>query len=112
MQRAYRDRLADLLPRLDDYLDGGVGPEIVVVTGMMLCVPVPDAPPDFAKKVEATLLGQVPEIADQVCDGMLVTGAAVPLENCDGFGGPGDVVGFIGHASPRLHSRSTMNTDF
>jgi hypothetical protein len=29
---------------------------------------------------------------------MLVTGAAVPLKNRDGLGGPGNVIGFIGHA--------------
>jgi hypothetical protein len=29
---------------------------------------------------------------------MLVTGAAVPLINRDGLGGPGNMVGFIGHA--------------
>jgi len=32
---------------------------------------------------------------------MLVTGAAVPMKNRDGVGGPRDVVGFIGHASHR-----------
>jgi hypothetical protein len=40
----------------------------------------------------------VSEIANQVCDGMLVAGAAVLLKNRDGLGGPGNVVGFIGHA--------------
>jgi hypothetical protein len=59
---------------------------------------VADASPDLAKKVEAALLGQMSQIADQVCDGMLVTGAAVPLKNRDGLGGPSNVVGFIGHA--------------
>jgi hypothetical protein len=54
---------------------------------------------DLAEKIEATILRQVPEVADQVCNGMLVTGAAMPLKNVDGLGGPRDVVGFIGHAS-------------
>jgi len=35
---------------------------------------------------------------------MLVTGAAVPLKNRDGVGGPRNVVGFIGHASHRLRA--------
>jgi hypothetical protein len=70
---------------------------------------MPNATPDVAEKVEAALLGQVSEIADQVCDRMLVTRAAVPLKNRDGLGGPGDVVSFMGHLSPRIHNRSTMN---
>jgi len=40
---------------------------------------------------------------------MHVTRAAVPLKNRDGLGGPGDVVSFIGHLSPRIHNRSTIN---
>ena len=50
---------------------------------MMLRIPVPNAPPDVAEKIETALLGQVSEIADQVCDGMLVTSAAVLLKNSD-----------------------------
>jgi hypothetical protein len=42
----------------------------------------------------------MPKIADQVCDGMLVTSAAVPLKYRDGLGGPRDVVGFIRHTFP------------
>ena len=61
---------------------------MVVVFGVMLRVPVPNAPPYLAEKVEAALLSQVSEIADQVCDGMLVTSAAVLLKNRDGLGGP------------------------
>ena len=59
---------------------------------MMLGVPVPNAPPDLAEKVEISLIGQVAKIADQVYDGMLIASAAVPLKNRDGLGGPGDVV--------------------
>ena len=44
--------------------------------------------PDLTDKVKATFLSQVSEIANQVCDGMLVAGAAVPLINRDGVGGP------------------------
>ena len=48
------------------------------VTGMMLRIPMPDTTLDFAEEVEATLVRQVPEVADQICDGMLVPGAPVP----------------------------------
>jgi hypothetical protein len=47
----------------------------------MLRVPVPDTSLDFAKEVEATLVRQVPKVADQICDGMLVSCAAVLLKN-------------------------------
>ena len=57
-------------------------------TSMMLRIPVPNAPPDLAEKVETALLGQVSEIADQVCNGVLVTSAAAPLENRDRLGSP------------------------
>ena len=66
----------------------------------MLRIQVPNAPPDFVEKVEAALLSQVPKIADQVCDGMLVTGAVVSLKNRHGPDGPDNVIGFIG-PSPR-----------
>ena len=71
-----------------------------LVAGFMtLRVRVPDAPLDLAEKVEATLLRQVPEVADQVCDGMLVPGAAVLLKHRDGLGGPCNMIGFIRHLS-------------
>src|SRR5208282_6177402 len=40
----------------DGDLDYGVRPEAFAVTGMMLCVPVTDAPFDLAEKIEAALL--------------------------------------------------------
>jgi hypothetical protein len=83
------------LPWLDDDLDCCVGPKVIPVTRMMFRVPVPNAPRDLAEKVESTLLHQVSQIADQVCNGMLVTCAAMPLKNRDGLGGPRNVVGFI-----------------
>jgi hypothetical protein len=73
---------------------------MVMVASVMFGVPMPNPSPDFTDKVEATLLSQVSEIADQVCDGMLVTSAAVPLKYRDGLGGPRDVVGFIRHTFP------------
>jgi hypothetical protein len=45
-----------------------------------------DVPLDLAEDVEATLRCQVPEVADQVCDGMLVTSAAALLKNGDSLG--------------------------
>jgi hypothetical protein len=89
---------------VDGDLDSGIRPEALAVNSMMLGVPMPDAPPDLAEKVEAALLRQVPEVADKVCDGMLVTSVAVSLKYGDGLGGPGNVVGFIGHASHRLRA--------
>ncbi len=65
----------------------------------MFRIPVPNPPLDLAKKVEAALLREVPKVANQVCNGMFVTSAAMPLKNVDGFGGPRNVVGFISHAS-------------
>ena len=65
----------------------------------MFRIPVPNPPLDLAKKVEAALLREVPKVANQVCNGMFVTSAAVPLKNGDGFGGPRNVVAFVGHAS-------------
>ena len=53
------------------------------------------------RKSRPALLGQVSEVADQVSNGVLVTSAAAPLKNSDRLGSPGDVVGFIGHSSPR-----------
>jgi hypothetical protein len=71
----------------------------VKLIGMMLGVPMPDASPYLAQKVEASILSQVPEVADQVCDGMLVASSALLLENFDRIGGPGDVVSVVDHAA-------------
>jgi hypothetical protein len=73
---------------------------MVAVFSMMFRVPMPNPSLDLTDKVEAALLSQVSEIADQVCDGMFVTSAAVPLKNRGGLGGPRNVVSFIGHARP------------
>ena len=62
----------------------------------MFRIPVPNPPLDLAKKVEAALLREVPKVANQVCNGMFATSAAVPLKNGDGFGGPRNVVAFVG----------------
>ena len=61
-----------------------------MIFSMMFRVPVPNPSPDLTDKVKAALLSQVSEIANQVCDSMLVIGAAVPLKNRDGLGGPGN----------------------
>jgi hypothetical protein len=97
--RHFEPAAASRLTRTDGDFDRGVRPENLAVNSMMLRVPVPDAALDLAEKVEAMLLRQVPEITDQVCDGMRITGVAVSLKYSDGLGGPRDVVGFIGHAS-------------
>src|SRR5450830_594376 len=51
------------LPRIDGDLNCGIRPEPIAVTSMMLCVPVSNASPHLAKKVEVARLGQVSEIA-------------------------------------------------
>jgi hypothetical protein len=56
--------------------------------------------PDFGDKVEAALLGQMSEIADQISDSVLVIGAAVLLKSRDSGGGPSKVFGFIAHLAP------------
>jgi hypothetical protein len=71
---------------------------MVAVFSMMFRVPMPNPSLDLTDKVEPALLGQMSEIADQVCDGMFITGPAVPLKNRDGLGSPSNVIGFIGHA--------------
>src|ERR1017187_5814261 len=71
-----------------------------MVASVMFGVPMPNSSSDLTDEVEPALLSQVPKIADQVCDGMLVTSAAVPLKYRDGLGGPRDVVGFIRHTFP------------
>jgi hypothetical protein len=73
---------------------------MVMVASVMFRIPMPNPSSDLTDEVEPALLSQVSEIADQVCDGMLVTSAAVPLKYRDGLGGPRDVVGFIRHTFP------------
>jgi hypothetical protein len=41
----------------------------------------------------------VSKIADQVCDGVLLDGAAAPLKNRERLSGRCNVFGFIDHAS-------------
>jgi hypothetical protein len=65
---------------------------------MKFRVPMPNPPPNLTDKVKAAFLSQVSEIANQVCDGVLVIGTGVPLINRDRLGGPDNVVGIIGNA--------------
>ena len=58
---------------------------------MSLGVPVTDAALDLIEKVGAARIRQVSEVANQVCDRMLVARAAMSLKNCHGFRGPGNV---------------------
>ncbi len=88
------------LPRCDGDFDSGIRAEIIAVKGMMFSEPVPNTPPNFAEKIDAALFPQVSEIADQVCEGVFVNGAAALLKNRERLGGRGDVFGFIDHASP------------
>jgi hypothetical protein len=70
---------------------------MIAVMSMMLREPVANTTPNLGDKIEVALLGQVSEIADQVCDGVLFNGAAALLKNRERLGG-GNVFGFIDHA--------------
>ena len=63
----------------------------------MLGVPMAEASFNLAEEVEAAFLGQVSEIANELCDGMLVACATVFLENSYRFGGPRDMVRLVDH---------------
>jgi hypothetical protein len=72
---------------------------MIAVMSMMLREPVANTTANLGEKIEITLLGQVPEITDQVCDGVLVNGAAALLKNRERLGGRCNVFGFLDHAS-------------
>ena len=78
-------------------LDGSIRPESVAIRSTTLSMPVTDAALDFVQKVEATLLGQVSKVANEVRDRMLVAGAAMLLKNRNRFGRSGNVARFIDH---------------
>ena len=82
----------------DGDFDGGVRPEMIAVMSMMLREPVANTTPNLGDKIEVALLGQVSEIADQICDGVLFNGAAALLKNRERLRGGGDVFGFVDHA--------------
>ena len=65
---------------------------------MMLREPVANTTPNLGDKIEVSLLGQVSEIADQVCDGVLFNGAAALLKSRERLGGGGNAYGFIDRA--------------
>ena len=96
---AIRKLTGQRLPWRDDDLHCSVRPKNIAFISMLLRVPVPNTSADLTEKVKAELLGQVPEVTDQIGDGMLFTSATVPLKNRDRVGGPGDVVSFVHHAS-------------
>jgi hypothetical protein len=66
---------------------------------MTLGVPVPNASPYLAHKIEAALVGQVSEIANQICNGMLIARTTMLLESCNRVGGPGYVANFVDHTN-------------
>ncbi len=55
-------------------------------------------PRDWPRRAEQNLEATL-GYASQVCDGMLVPGAAVLLKHRDGLGGPCNMIGFIRHLS-------------
>jgi hypothetical protein len=64
---------------------------------MLLGVPMANASLYLTEEVEAAFLGQVSEVANEVCDGMLVACATVFLEKSYRLGGPRDVVRLVDH---------------
>lgn len=82
---------------------------MVAVFSMMFRVPMPNPSLDFTDIVEAALLSQVSEIADQVCNGMLVTGAAAPLKNRDASAA--QAMWFISHALPSLQNNALFSVN-
>jgi hypothetical protein len=72
------------------------GPRLVAVLSMTFREPMPDSSPDLTDKLETALFRPMSEIADQVCGGMLLSGAVVLLESRNGLSRMGSMV-----ASPR-----------
>ena len=64
---------------------------------MTLGVPMADPALYLVEKVEAALLSQVSEVANEVCDRMLVARAAMSLKNRHRFRGSGNVPSLIDH---------------
>src|SRR5262249_29764668 len=64
--------LARHLPRCDSDLHGSVRPEMIAGRSMMLGVPMANASLYLTEEVEAAFFGQVSEVANEVCDRMLV----------------------------------------
>ena len=54
-----------------------------------------NAAPYLVEKVEAAPLSQVSEIANEVCDRMLVACAAMFLKNCHCIRGPGNMAPLV-----------------
>lgn len=67
--------------------------------------PMSNSSPDFTNKVKPAILGQMSEIADQICYSMLVIGATVLLKSCDCGDRPSKVFGFIAHVLPLRHAK-------
>jgi len=91
---------------IDCDLDCSIMPEVVIVCSMTFREPMANSSPDLTDKVEAALLSQMSEIADQIRDNMLVIRAAASLKYRDGLSGPGSVVARIGHALSSTMSSS------
>jgi hypothetical protein len=54
-------------------------------------VPVAHSTTDFIKKTQATLIGQMAKVADQVSDCMRIVSPAIFLETFQGVGSPRDM---------------------
>ena len=85
------------LPRRNGDLDCRIRPETVAIRGMTFGVPVADAALYLIEKVEAAHIRQVSEVANEVCDRMLVACAAILLKSCHGLRGPDNVARLVDH---------------
>jgi hypothetical protein len=72
------------------------------IRNMTLGVPVADAALYLVEKVEAAHIRQVSEVANEVCDRMLVARAAMLLKSRHGFRNPGNVARLVDHGRVAL----------
>jgi hypothetical protein len=86
-----------VLPRRNSDFDRSIRSETVAIRCMTLSVPVADAALYLVEKVGAARIRQVSEVANKVCERMLVACAAMSLKNCHRFRGSGNVPCLIDH---------------
>jgi hypothetical protein len=70
--RLFEQFAVSRLSQIDCDFDCGIRAEIVAVVSMLFHEPMPNPSLNLTDKVEAALFSQLSEIADRVCDRMLV----------------------------------------
>jgi hypothetical protein len=83
------------LPRRNGNLDHGIRPETVSIRSVMLGVPVADCHALPRRESRSHAHPPSVQIANQVCDRMLVACATMLLKSCHGFCGPGNVIRLV-----------------